>query len=80
MKAKLEFDLDNFDDREAHMRCVKSLNLCLVLFDLDQELRKEVKHASDETAVEYIVGMDKARMMLRELMEKHNIDLEELMT
>jgi hypothetical protein len=51
MKAKLTFDLDDFDDRGAHKRCLKSLDLCVLLWDLDKELRSRTKHAPD-TATE----------------------------
>ena len=34
MEAILKFNLDDFDDRMAHFRCVKSLNICLVLLEL----------------------------------------------
>jgi len=80
MKAKLEFDLDDFDDREAHKRCVKSLELCLLLWDLDQELRNRTKNAPDTTTEEEIRVAAEIRTTLFQLMSKYNIDLEELIS
>jgi len=34
MKAKLEFDLDDFDDKMAHNRCVKATDMALVLWEI----------------------------------------------
>jgi hypothetical protein len=33
MTAILEFDLDNPDDKMAHLRCVTSLEMALVIFE-----------------------------------------------
>jgi|688.fasta_scaffold1552919_1 hypothetical protein len=43
MKAILEFDLDNRDDRMAHLRCVKSEDMAWVLFEIMSNLRKKVE-------------------------------------
>ena len=80
MKAKLEFDLDDFEDRQSHMRCVKSLDLSLLLWDLDQELRNRTKNAPDTATEEEIRVADEIRTTLFQLMSKYNIDLEELMS
>ena len=40
MKAKLIFDLDNPDDRMAHMRATKSLDMAVVLFEIQTNLKK----------------------------------------
>ena len=80
MKAKLTFDLDDFDDREAHKRCLKSLDLCLLLWDLDKELRSRTKHAPDTATEEEVRVADEIRTILFQLMSKYNIDLDELMS
>ena len=80
MKAKLTFDLDDFDDRQAHSRCVKSLDLCLLLWDLDKELRSRTKHALDTATEEEVKVADEIRTTLFQLKEKYNIDLDELMS
>lgn len=43
MKAILEFDLNDHDDRMAHLRCVKSEDLAWVLFEILSNLRKKVE-------------------------------------
>ena len=44
MKATLDFDLDNPDDRMAHMRAVKSLDMAIVLFELQTNLKKKCEY------------------------------------
>jgi hypothetical protein len=40
MKATLEFDLDDPEDRMAHFRCVKSLDMAIVLFEILHNTKK----------------------------------------
>lgn len=42
MKAKLEFDLNDPDDRQAHLRCVKSLDMALALFEILHNTKKGI--------------------------------------
>ncbi len=47
MKAKLEFDLEELDDVMAHLRCVKSLDMALALFNIQGILRDKWKFNAD---------------------------------
>ena len=38
MRAIFEFDLEDPDDRQAHLRCTKSLNMACALFELAYNL------------------------------------------
>lgn len=40
MEATLKFDLNDFDDRIAHNRCVKALDMALALWEIRNNLRK----------------------------------------
>ena len=46
MKAILEFDLNEPDDIQAHLRCVKSLDLVLFILKIEGELRGKLKHGN----------------------------------
>lgn len=50
MKATLEFDLDNPDDRKAHLRCVKSTDMAIVLFELRHNSKKRVQKQIEKGA------------------------------
>jgi len=77
MKAKLKFDLNDFDDRMAHMRCVKATDMASILFEMTTNARKRITMGYDGTD-EYYRGVDAVFEKLRELMEEHNIDIDEL--
>jgi hypothetical protein len=77
MKAKLEFDLDDFDDRMAHLRCVKSTDMAIVLSEMTSNARKRITMGSDY-GDEYYKGVDDVFNKLRELMEENNLDMDEL--
>jgi hypothetical protein len=77
-KGILEFDLNEPDEVMAHMRCVKSLDLSLALWDMDEYLRSETKYAPDTMSSEVYGALQDARNKLHEIMSKHSIDLDEL--
>lgn len=66
MKAILEFDLENHKDQLAHNRCIKSLNLSLALWDINQLNHEGYIHATDLTN------------RINEIFDKYNIKLDEL--
>lgn len=77
MKAKLEFDLDDVDDRMAHLRCVKSTDMALVLWEMSMNMRKRVTSGYDEKD-DFYRGVDAVFERYNELMQEHNLDPEEL--
>ncbi len=77
--AKLEFNLDDHDDRVSHLRAVKSTHLASALWDMDQYLRSETKYAPDSTPPEAYDALLGARDKLHEIMSDYSIDLDELL-
>ena len=71
MESNIKFDLEDSDDAMAHLRCIKSLELVLVIWDMDQWLRNEVKHHGKE-------GYQEVRDHLWSIMNEHGIILDEL--
>ena len=53
MKAKLEFDLDNPDDKMAHMRCVKATDMAIMLWDIKQKIRSKLKYGEYLSEAEF---------------------------
>ena len=78
-KAILEFDLTDPDDRNEHKRAIKSLDLCLVLWDMDQYLRSQTKYAPDSMSDEVYDALDKAREEFYRIMNEHNVSLDNLL-
>ena len=73
MKAKLEFDLDDFDDKMAHDRCVRATDMALVLWELSTNSYRGLTngHSEDDS---FHKGVDAVYEKLRELLEEHNIN------
>ena len=71
MKATLKFDLDDLDDRLAHLRCVHALELTLVITDLQEYLREEIKYKDNES-------LEPVRDELNKILYGREINLEEL--
>lgn len=78
MKAILEFDLNEEDDVIAHKRCVQSLDLVLMLWDVEQELRKLTKYAPDSMSQETYDELTKFREWFYETLNEKNISLDNL--
>ena len=72
MKAQLKFDLNDPDDINAHMRCVKAFDMAIVLWDFDQWLRGQIKYHNKD--YQY------ARDELYRTMNEYNINLDELIS
>ena len=77
MKATLEFDLDEGQDKTAHLRCVKAVNMAIALCDMDQYLRGLIKYGELDDAV--YKTLEETRDKLREIMSENSIDLDELL-
>jgi hypothetical protein len=78
MKATLEFDLTDIDGRMDHMRCVKSTDMALVLWEIDMRLRDNCQAILEQRKYDKHGALDVIMCEIRELFAKHKIDLEEL--
>jgi hypothetical protein len=76
MEAILKFDLNDSDDARAHLRAVKALDMALALWDMDGYLRAKIKYGEldDKT----YNALQETRDELRGIMQKHSVDLDEL--
>jgi hypothetical protein len=80
MKATLEFDLDDLDDRMAHLRCVKSTDMASVLWQIVTNLEKSVQYEVEgfEADSDPSDGVYAAFRRIRELMDDHGIVIDDL--
>jgi hypothetical protein len=75
MKAILKFDLDDRDDRMAHLRCVKSSDMANVLFEVTHNLKKQLE---DDGETGYNVGIEDTINRIIELMDGNGIIIDDL--
>ena len=66
MEAILKFNLDELEDRMTHLRCVKSTDMAIVLFDVIHNLYNES------------MTIDDFYKKFNDLLDEHNIDIDEL--
>lgn len=58
MKAILEFDLNDPDDNQFHLRCINSLDLALAIFHLQGILREEEIDIKRIKEIVYSIDVD----------------------
>jgi len=75
MKAKLTFDLNDQDDRKAHLRCIKSTDMAIVLFEVQYNLVKTLYDDGDST---FNLGIEATITRIREYMEENGIVIDDL--
>jgi hypothetical protein len=77
--ATLTFDLG--DEENGHYEtlafktAIMANDMQMVLWDLDQWLRKEVKWAGDDVSDDTVNAYDKAREVLWDFMEEHGVKI-----
>jgi len=81
MKATLSYNLNDPDDRMAHLRAVKSLDMASALFDITRNLRKKIQNRYediDNTHNDVFDGIDAVFDEIYNILEDNNIDIDEL--
>lgn len=78
MKAILEFNLEDQDDRLEHERCIKSTDMALVLWHFQNNTRKEIerKIESIEDRGMNVTPYDVIEFLydeLQQLLDEHNV-------
>jgi hypothetical protein len=82
-KAKLEFDLSDFDDKMEFERCTKSTDMSLVLFEMVYNVKKKLYYEfeeREEKGEEPTVydGINSVFEKLNEQLSERGIDIDRL--
>jgi len=70
MKATIEFNLDDPEEKRAHLRCIRALDMACLLWDIEQ------------VRIRYINGKidrDDSLIKIFDALEESNLDIEELL-
>lgn len=73
MKAILEFNLTDPDDNVAHLRCIKSTDMAIALWQI-RMLRKELEWMEDNKQLTTENVMSK----IFDILDDHNVNTDEL--
>ena len=76
MKAVLEFDLQDIEDRIEHQRMLKAKDMSIALWDMSQELRKKVKYAPDDLSEDTYKAYEEIQDIFYGILNQNNIDLD----
>lgn len=83
MKAILKFDLSDPDDALAHLRCIKSLDMALVLWTIATNTKKNlmfdiVQKEEKNGKLEYYEIVDIIYQRIYEILNEYDIDVDKL--
>jgi hypothetical protein len=77
-EAILKYDLNDTDDAMAHMRAIKSLDMALALWELLNNSKRTLERAMHEKEMDKYEALDMVYERIYELMNEHNIKLDDL--
>ena len=77
-KATLTFDLSDGDDRMEFNRVSKSLDMAMMLWELDMNGYRKFTKYNDRQEGAYQEGIEEVFEYIRELLKEHQIDVEQL--
>jgi hypothetical protein len=81
MKAKLIYNLNNPDDRMAHLRAIKSMDMASALFEITTNLKKRIENRFeniDNTNNDVFDGIDAVFEGIYNIIKDNDIDIDEL--
>ena len=75
MQAELKFNLDEPDDVQAHLRCVKALDMALCLWDFSKFIRNEDKYSQESS-----ISIEAVKNEFNDLLEKYDLNFDSLIS
>jgi hypothetical protein len=77
-KAILEFDLNDPDDRMEYMRCNKSLNMALALWEITHTTKKGLGYSMEGKNMDQYETLEFVFERIYEIINDHTINLYEI--
>jgi hypothetical protein len=78
-KARLEFDLNDHDDKISHLRAVKSLDMAMALWDITHNTKKGLEWSMEGKELDKYDVLELVFDKIYEILKEHNISVDELM-
>ncbi len=79
-EAILKFDLNDPDDRMAHFRAVKSLDMAGALWDITHNTKKGLEWSLEGKEIDKYDVLELVFDKIYEILEEHNINTDELLS
>ena len=77
-KAKIEYDLNDLDDRIAHFRAVKSLDMALALWEITHNTKKGLEWSIEGKDIDKYEVLELVFEKIYEILNEHNINTDEI--
>ena len=77
-KAKIEYDLNDLDDRIAHFRAVKSLDMALALWEITHNTKKGLEWSIEGKDIDKYEVLEMVFEKIYEILNEHNINTDEI--
>ena len=78
MKATLEFNLNEPDDRTSHLRAVKSLDMASFIFELTHNTRKKLQMEAETLKLDNVEAISLVFEEIYSMLNENSIDINEL--
>mgnify|MGYP000126710388 CR=1 FL=1 len=87
MESTLKFNLEDQDDKQSHFRCIKSLDMACALHEISANSRKKVLNRIESKDAHIVKNNPDLDFILQlvfeevgDVLEEHNLNIEELIT
>jgi molecular chaperone GrpE (heat shock protein) len=74
----LKYDLNDFDDRIAHLRAVKSSDMAMALWEIIHNTKKGLEWAMEGKDIDKYEVLEMVYEKIYEILEEHNIKIDDL--
>jgi hypothetical protein len=78
MKAQLTFDLDDYDDKIEHLRCVQSVDLCSAVWEFMNNTKEKLTQNALNQNLDIEDSINLVYIHFWEILEERNIDIDKL--
>jgi hypothetical protein len=78
MKAQLTFDLDDYDDKIEHLRCVQASDICSAVWEFLNNTKEELTHNALIQNLDVEDSINLAYRRFWEILDERNIDIDKL--
>lgn len=77
VKGKITFDMSDPNDRKAYLRCFKSLDMALVIWQFTHNTKREFEN-NTMSSEDFYAGVEQTFEKFNKLLEEYRLDVDEL--
>lgn len=78
MIATLTFNLDDYDDKIEHLRCVQSTELCSAIHEFIYNTSNGLKNEADAKDLDAYDAINSVYEKFWDILKEHNLDIDKL--